>query len=84
MSTAVLQEWTAKDGAAAQQLVAKLQDIAQQHGHALSHAEAISSTVIAEITTPAKGKPCTPPVESATVLAACYCGKGQYFDTRHD
>jgi hypothetical protein len=51
-----LQEWTAKDGAAAQQLVAKLQDIAQQHGHALSNAEAISSTVIAEITTPAKGK----------------------------
>jgi 4a-hydroxytetrahydrobiopterin dehydratase len=51
----IRQEWTAKDGAAAQQLVAKLQEIAQQHGHALSHAEAISSTVIAEITTPAKG-----------------------------
>jgi hypothetical protein len=36
--------------------VTKLQDIAQQHGHALSNAEAISSTVIAEITTPAKGE----------------------------
>ncbi|WIA18001.1 hypothetical protein OEZ85_009488 [Tetradesmus obliquus] len=51
----IRQEWTAKDGAAAQQLVAKLQEIAQQHGHPLSHAEAISSTVIAEITTTALG-----------------------------
>lgn len=51
----IRQEWTARDGAAAQQLVAKLQELAQANGHPLTHAEAISSTVVAEVTTPAKG-----------------------------
>jgi hypothetical protein len=52
----IRQEWTAKDGEAAQQLVAKLQDAAQALGHLVSHADAVGSTVFAELTTAAKGE----------------------------
>lgn len=52
----IRQEWTAKDGAAAQQLVQQLQDVAQQQGHALAHADAVGNTVVAELTTTAKGE----------------------------
>lgn len=51
----IRQEWTAKDGETAQQLLGQLQAVADRLGHALSLGEAISSTVVAEITTPAKG-----------------------------
>lgn len=53
----IRQEWTAKDAAAAAQLQAKLQEVGQQLGHPLAHADAIGSTVVAELSTPAKGAP---------------------------
>lgn len=71
-----LQEWTAKDGAAAQQLVAKLQGIAEQNGHPLSHVEAVSSTVIAEITTAVKGESiweCVPQAAAKSSMGAPFC-----------
>lgn len=52
----IRQEWTAKDAQAAQQLVQQLQDVAQQQGHALTHSDAVGSTVFAELTTTAKGE----------------------------
>eukprot|EP00879_Flechtneria_rotunda_P003914 GHRR01004154.1.p1 GENE.GHRR01004154.1~~GHRR01004154.1.p1 ORF type:complete len:223 (+),score=70.99 GHRR01004154.1:469-1137(+) len=51
----IRQEWTAKHADAAQQLVQRLQEISQQNGHPLTHADAVGSTVIAEVTTPLKG-----------------------------
>ncbi|KAF8062020.1 DJ1B [Scenedesmus sp. PABB004] len=51
----IRQEWTARDAGAAKQLVEQLQGIAAQHGHALSSCEAVSSTVVAELTTAAQG-----------------------------
>jgi 4a-hydroxytetrahydrobiopterin dehydratase len=52
----IRQEWTARDGEAAQQLVSKLQEVAQQLGHPLTHTDVVGSTVVAEVTsTPAGG-----------------------------
>lgn len=48
-------EWTAKDAEAAQQLVTKLSEVAQQQGHSLTHVDAVGTMVIAELTTAAKG-----------------------------
>jgi hypothetical protein len=52
----IRQEWTAKDGAAAQQLVQQLQDVATQQGHPLSNTDIVGSMVIAELTTTPKGE----------------------------
>lgn len=52
----IRQEWTAKDGQAAQQLMQQLQDLAQQQGHAITHTDAVGNTVFAELTTTAQGK----------------------------
>lgn len=49
-------EWTARDADAAQQLVAQVQQIAQQEGHPLSHTDVVGSTVVAELMTAAKGE----------------------------
>lgn len=51
-------EWTAKDADAAQQLVAKLSEVAQQQGHPLTHTDLIGTMVVAELTTAAKGERC--------------------------
>jgi hypothetical protein len=61
----IRQEWTAKDGAAAQQLVQQLQEVAQQQGHPLAHTDTVGTMVIAELTTTPKGERLLGPTAAA-------------------
>lgn len=77
----IRQEWTAKDGQAAQQLIQQLQDLAAQQGHALTHTDAVGNTVIAELTTAPKGEgvwgvlpPAAAAVAAALRLLMCCVG----------
>jgi hypothetical protein len=52
----IRQEWTARDAAAAEQLLQQFREVAAAKGHDISLAEAVSSTAVVELTTAAKGE----------------------------
>jgi Pterin 4 alpha carbinolamine dehydratase len=51
----IRQDWTASDADAAAALLARLHGVAESQGHAPVRAEAVGSTVILELSTPAVG-----------------------------
>jgi pterin-4a-carbinolamine dehydratase len=54
-SASIQQEWTAKDAAAAAEMVAKVQEVAAAAGHAPAAVEAVGNTVVARLSTAALG-----------------------------